>query len=627
MAAAASSALAASEVGDTGDLPASAQEVGPAGPLSSISGTIEGFGDRDMYKICLDGGKTFSATTTGGRAGFDTQLWLFSADGKGVYANDDAGGQQSTLPANNALTPNAAGVYYLAISAFDVDPVSGPFEPIFPNFSAGVQGPSGVKSISGWSGFPMSSGGTYSIGLTGARSCILPDVTPPAIDVRSPVEGAEFDLGQTVLADYSCADEAGGSGLASCVGDVADGSPLDTSTLGAHHLTVVALDNKSNRREVTVNYSVVDRTDPTVDLRAPANGAEVARGAELLADYSCADAGGSGLETCGGDVPSGSAVDTATLGLKSFSVTARDHAGNETTVSHSYRVVDRTKPSVDLRTPPGGAVYERGAPVSADYSCADDAGGSGIASCTGDVPSGGAIDTGTLGDKSFSVTARDVAGNETTVTHSYRVVDGRAPTIAVTSPVDGGVYGLDDTVVAAYTCADEDGGSGLASCSGDVANGAPLDTSSVGHHSFTVSASDRAGNSAVKTVGYDVRFHFEGFFAPIRNRPAVNVLHAGETVPVQFSLDGNQGREVFATGYPRAVPTACGSQGDLDGGVRTQSPGRSRLRYKPRRDLYVYLWKTDRRWEGSCRQFVLKLDDGSYHRADFRFPGHGHHDH
>jgi hypothetical protein len=35
--------------------------------------------------------------------------------------------------------------------------------------------------------------------------------------------------------------------------------------------------------------------------------------------------------------------------------------------------------------------------------------------------------------------------------------------------------------------------------------------------------------------------------------------------------------------------------------------------------LYHFLWKTDRRWAGTCRRLELELDDGSIHRANFRF--------
>jgi len=56
------------------------------------------------------------------------------------------------------------------------------------------------------------------------------DNTAPTIALTTPADGAVYTLGQLVFADYACADEAGGSGLASCVGDVADGAAIDTGT-------------------------------------------------------------------------------------------------------------------------------------------------------------------------------------------------------------------------------------------------------------------------------------------------------------------------------------------------------------------------------------------------------------
>jgi hypothetical protein len=38
-----------------------------------------------------------------------------------------------------------------------------------------------------------------------------------------------------------------------------------------------------------------------------------------------------------------------------------------------------------------------------------------------------------------------------------------------------------------------------------------------------------------------------------------------------------------------------------------------------RTDTYVYVWKTDRSWANTCRQLIVKLDDGSVHRANFQF--------
>jgi Tol biopolymer transport system component len=86
---------------------------------------------------------------------------------------------------------------------------------------------------------------------------------------------------------------------------------------------------------------------------------------------------------------------------------------------------DTTAPTATVVTPPDGAVYVRDQKVRAKYHCKDETGGSGIESCTGTVPRGRFIDTASLGEKTFTVRATDEAGNETSVTTTYRVVECR----------------------------------------------------------------------------------------------------------------------------------------------------------------------------------------------------------
>ena len=65
--------------------------------------------------------------------------------------------------------------------------------------------------------------------------------TDPSATLTTPPEGAVYTQGQSVTADFECSD-SGGSGLASCVGTAADGSAVDTSTLGSHDFKVTATD-------------------------------------------------------------------------------------------------------------------------------------------------------------------------------------------------------------------------------------------------------------------------------------------------------------------------------------------------------------------------------------------------
>ena len=70
-----------------------------------------------------------------------------------------------------------------------------------------------------------------------------------------------FTQGQPVPLTFSCADEAGGSGLAAtggCVGSTASGSNLPTGIAGMQVLTITATDAVGNVTVKTVNYRVLD---------------------------------------------------------------------------------------------------------------------------------------------------------------------------------------------------------------------------------------------------------------------------------------------------------------------------------------------------------------------------------
>jgi hypothetical protein len=60
--------------------------------------------------------------------------------------------------------------------------------------------------------------------------------------------------------------------------------------------------------------------------------------------------------------------------------------------------------------------------VIADYACQDEGNGFGLSSCVGTVPDGSAIDTSSIGGKSFSVNAADNAGNTNSAAVSYNIL-------------------------------------------------------------------------------------------------------------------------------------------------------------------------------------------------------------
>lgn len=78
-------------------------------------------------------------------------------------------------------------------------------------------------------------------------------------------------------------------------------------------------------------------------------------------------------------------------------------------------------PRVRIRSPLNSGSYQRGSRIVARFRCAERGSASAIVSCTGTVPTGHAIDTGSVGLKRFSVTATDTSGNRVTRTVRYSV--------------------------------------------------------------------------------------------------------------------------------------------------------------------------------------------------------------
>jgi Tol biopolymer transport system component len=185
--------------------------------------------------------------------------------------------------------------------------------------------------------------------------------------------------------------------------------------------------------------------------------------------------------------------------------------------------------------------------------------------------------------------------------------------ILLQAPV--GPYGLGQAVNATYQC-----GSAAAQCIGTVPNGSPIDTSTFGVHTFVVQAFDADGNVIGSLQrNYVVQYPFNGFLAPVDNEPTINVAKAGSAIPLIFSLGGNQGLNIFASGYPKSQTIACDATAPADGIDSTVTAGGSSLSYDSSSGRYTYVWKTDKSWAGSCRALIVKLQDGTVHRADFKF--------
>jgi uncharacterized delta-60 repeat protein len=208
----------------------------------------------------------------------------------------------------------------------------------------------------------------------------------------------------------------------------------------------------------------------------------------------------------------------------------------------------------------------------------------------------------------------DLAGNAASDSRTFQI-DKTSPTVAVTNVTDGAQYVLG--AVPAAGCSTTDGTSGVAAAASVTV--APTGSNGVGLFTATCAgATDKAGNQASSvSARYVVVYAFGGFFSPVDNPPVVNVVKAGQAIPVKFSLAGNRGLNIFAAGYPTSQQIACNTSAPLDDIEQTVTAGSSSLAYDATSGQYTYVWKTDKAWAQTCRQLNLRMVDGSSHIAYF----------
>jgi hypothetical protein len=147
----------------------------------------------------------------------------------------------------------------------------------------------------------------------------------------------------------------------------------------------------------------------------------------------------------------------------------------------------------------------------------------------------------------------------------------------------------------------------------------------VGSCTIRASQPGNADYNAAANVdrSFAITYVFHGFFQPVDNS-LWNGAQAGSAIPVKFDLNGNQGLSIFAAGYPKVVTVSCPTaSATVDAIEETVAASTSGLQYDSSANSpigqYIYVWKTDKAWAGTCRRLDVMLSDGTTHSAQFQF--------
>jgi hypothetical protein len=380
-------------------------------------------------------------------------------------------------------------------------------------FGGGGGGGGGEGGEGGGGGGGSSIGNGENTVITAARAeyasvTVSWKVAAPSATITSPVEGATYEVGQTVAEDFSCAEGPGGTVLTSCLDQngQSSGGDLETLVPGQHTVTVTAISEDGQEGTEEVEYTVAEA--PTATITSPANGATYTLGQAVPEEFICAEGtGGPGLSSCldqSGN-PTGTNLETLVPGPHTLTVTAISADGQTATTDAAYTV--EAPPTVTVDTPGVSGTYGLGQAVPEKFNCTEGAEGPGLSSCldqNGNL-SGTDLDTSTLGTHTLTVTATSSDGQTGTTEVEYTVAE--PPTATVYYPIAGEILPLGKAIREIFGCAPAINveGQGLDSClDSNGKASADINTSTIGKHTMTAVAVAENGLVGEDTVEYTV---------------------------------------------------------------------------------------------------------------------------
>jgi hypothetical protein len=417
---------------------------------------------------------------------------------------------------------------------------------------------------------------------------------------RTPANSNGWNNGD-VTVTWSCTDASGSGVEASTVSETVSTEDDNQSTTGT--CTDLAGNTASNT-QTDIN---IDKTNPSItyDSRIPAANANGWNNGPVTVTWDCTDTG-SGVE----DATAEQTVSNEGANQPSTG-TCTDLAGNTAEDTQTGINIDTTDPLLDGGTaaPLANANGWNNGPVTVNWGCTDTL--SGVAPGS---PASRIVSTEGA-NQSATTTCADLAGNMVSATKTGINIDLTNPAVSlVGGPADGGSY-VFGSVPAAPTCTASDTLSGLDGACSVAGYG-----STVGSHTVTASAKDKAGNTVSDSRAYSVTaWTLKGFYQPVDMGNVFNTVKNGSTVPFKFEVfAGNTeltSTSVVSTFTATQITCSAAPEDVIEETIT--DTGATVLRYDSTGGQFIRNWQTPKK-AGICYRITMTSQDGSSLSALFK---------
>jgi hypothetical protein len=327
---------------------------------------------------------------------------------------------------------------------------------------------------------------------TGSFTVTVKDDTPPSLSLPAPIHVEVVGLATAPVTYTATANDAGTVGPANC-------SPASGSTFpnGTTQVNCTATDSRGNTGTGSFNVNVSDTIAPTITVPAPIS--KNVDGSQSRVVTYTASLSEAGTVSC--SPVSGS---TFAYGPTTVTCNGNDVAGNAATpASFTVTIVDNTPPTI---TVPANITQSipSGTSVAVTYTATatDGSGATQVSVTPTCAPASGSQFP--LGTTTVTCNAADAAGNAAAPkSFTVTVKDTTPPVLSITSGPSGTVKARDAafafTTSEGTTTCQLDGGAFTACTSPATYTELPD-----GNHTFTVKATDPAGNSATATRSWKI---------------------------------------------------------------------------------------------------------------------------